>query len=156
MQTKTTPVLLFMVDISGYTPFMLEHEKALVHGQMIIGGLLETLMRHIDHPLKVVEVQGDALFVYAPRSSVEGAGERRARHLVAVLLNLFQTFRRRLAELSAYSVCRCSACTSLGKLKLKIVAHGGEVLLNRVGDFATLSGLDVMSRKESKNTTSAP
>lgn len=144
METRTTPVVLLLADISGYTQFMLSHEKALAHSQMIIGGLMETLMRQIDHPLKIVELEGDALFLYAPKVGDAAAWERRSQHLVERIHRLFRAFRRRLAELAAYSVCRCDACSHLEKLKLKVVAHSGEVLLNRVGEFSVLSGLDVI------------
>ena len=47
METKTTPVVLLLADISGYTQFMLSHHKAPIHGQMIIAGLFETLIRNL-------------------------------------------------------------------------------------------------------------
>ncbi len=123
---------------------MLTHEKAPAHSQMIIGGLLETLMRQIDHPLKVVEVEGDALFMYAPKTDDAEAWSRRSQHLAKVVLKLFDAFQARLAELGAYSVCRCGACANLRHLTLKVVAHSGTALLNRVGDFSLLSGVDVI------------
>jgi 2-polyprenyl-3-methyl-5-hydroxy-6-metoxy-1,4-benzoquinol methylase len=145
MQRETTPVILLLADISGYTRFMLSHAKAPVHGQMIIGGLMEALMRQVDRPLRIVELEGDALFLYAPRASDPSAWERRSRHLSDLILRMFKTFDRRKAELAAYSVCRCAACANLGKLKLKIVAHSGEALLNRVGEFSVVSGIDVIT-----------
>ena len=45
MQAQPTPVVLFSADISGYPQFMLSHEKALAHSQMIIGELMETLIK---------------------------------------------------------------------------------------------------------------
>ena len=145
MHTQTTPVMLFLADISGYTPFMLSHRKAPVHGQMIISGLMETLMRQVDHPLKIVELEGDALFLYAMKPSDAAAWDKRGRHLWDVLLRLFDTFDRRRAELAAYSVCRCGACANLQALQLKIVAHSGTALLNQVGEFSVLSGIDVIA-----------
>ena len=145
METKTTPVVLLLADISGYTQFMLSHHKAPIHGQMIIAGLFETLMRQIDHPVKIVELEGDALFLYAPKTSDEATWERRSTHLVDLVLKLFEAFRTRLAELKAYSVCRCGACANLSELKLKVVAHSGEALRNQVGEFSVLSGVDVIT-----------
>jgi hypothetical protein len=139
------PVVLFPADISGYTQFMLSHRKAPVHSQMIIAGLFETLMRQIDHPLKIVELEGDALFLYAPKTGDDASWERRSAHLVDLVLRLFETFRMRLAELKAYSVCRCGACANASELKLKVVAHSGEVLQNQIGEFSVLSGVDVIT-----------
>lgn len=145
MQTATTPVMLFLADISGYTKFMLEHEKALAHSQMIITGLMETLMKQIDHPLRIVELQGDALFLYSRKTTDAAMWEPRRQRVLESLLRLFDTFRRRRAELAAYSVCRCQACANMGDLKLKLVAHSGEALMNRVGEFSVLSGIDVIT-----------
>ena len=128
-----------------YTKFMLSHEKSVTHSQMIIGGLMETLMKQIDHPLKIVELEGDALFLYSPKTSDSSLWDSRSHRLMKSLLRLFDIFRHRRAELAAYSVCRCEACANLGELKLKVVAHSGEALLNQVGDFSVLSGVDVIT-----------
>jgi arsenite methyltransferase len=145
MDSKTTPVILLLADISGYTQFMLSHQKSLVHGQMIISGLFETLMRQIDHPLKIVELEGDALFLYARKTSEATTWKRRSAHLVDRIMKLFLVFQRRRAELQAYSVCRCGACSNLHQLNLKVVAHSGEALFNQVGEFSVLSGVDVIT-----------
>lgn len=145
METKTTPVILFLADITGYTRFMLSHQKATVHSQMIVGGLMETLMQQIDRPLRIVELEGDALFLYAAKTIDAESWEKRSRHLVDRVLRLFTVFDRRKAELAAYSVCRCPACANLMDLRLKVVAHSGEALLNRVGHFSVLSGVDVIT-----------
>ncbi len=130
MQVQPTPVVLLLADISGYTGFMLSHEKALAHSQMIIGELMESLIREIEFPL---ELEGDALFMYSPKTATAEAWEGRSRRLVERVLRLFQVFGRRVAEIEAYSVCRCPACANLKKLKLKVVAHSGEGLLTKVG-----------------------
>lgn len=133
MQVQPTPVVLLLADISGYTGFMLSHEKALAHSQMIIGELMESLIREIEFPLELVELEGDALFMYSPKTATAEAWEGRSRRLVERVLRLFQVFGRRVAEIEAYSVCRCPACANLKKLKLKVVAHSGEGLLTKVG-----------------------
>ena len=61
VEATTQPVLLMLVDISGYTKFMISHDKELRHSQMIIGALLESLMEQVDVPLRVSNVEGDAL-----------------------------------------------------------------------------------------------
>jgi len=145
MPSGSTPVVLFVADISGYTPFMLSHAKAPVHGQMIIGELMETLMREVDRPLEVVELEGDALFMSASRASDPEAWRRRSRHLSDRVLRLFRSFDRRKAELAAYSICRCGACANLKALRLKIVAHSGAAIRSEVGGFSVLSGVDVIT-----------
>ena len=73
-------VVLVIADISGYTDFMLSHEKSLAHSQMIIGELLGLLVSEIGPPLEMVELEGDAVFMYARRSDLDanGAGAKKA------------------------------------------------------------------------------
>jgi 2-polyprenyl-3-methyl-5-hydroxy-6-metoxy-1,4-benzoquinol methylase len=156
MEPQTKPVLLFLADISGYTRFMLSHEKALAHSQMIIGELLETLIRQIDLPLKVAELEGDAIFMYSLKTADGETWRRRSPRLVKRMLGLFEIFGQRVVELGAYSVCRCPACSQIDQLRLKIVAHSGEALFTRVGGFPVVSGLDVITvHKLLKNSVDA-
>lgn len=141
----TQKVVLMLVDISGYTRFMVSHEKELRHSQTIIGELLETLMHQVDVPLRISRIEGDALFLYAIKSGDDEVWRRRSSSLVRRLLGLFQVFEERLAEIGAYSVCKCDACATVGNLKVKIIAHSGEALLTQVGEYPTLSGVDVIT-----------
>jgi arsenite methyltransferase len=141
----TQPVLLMLADISGYTQFMVQHDKALRHSQTIVGELLESLIRQVDVPLRISAVEGDALFLYAIKSGDGDVWRRRGASLVDRLRNLFRTFSQRLVEIGAYSVCNCDACRIVGDLKLKIVAHSGEALFTQVGQYPTLSGPDVIT-----------
>jgi arsenite methyltransferase len=145
VEAETHPVLLMLVDISGYTQFMVSHDKELRHSQTIIGELLGSLMHQVDVPLRISAIEGDALFLYAIKSGEEEVWRRRSSNLVERLLALFEVFGERLAEIGAYSVCKCDACVEVGDLKLKIIAHSGEALLAHVGEYPTLSGVDVIT-----------
>ncbi len=145
VETEAQPVLLMLVDISGYTNFMVSHDKELRHSQMIVGELLESLIGQVDVPLRVSEIEGDALFLYAVKSGDEEVWRRRSANLVERLLALFDVFAERLVEIGAYSVCKCDACVEVGDLKLKIIVHSGEALLTQVGQHPTLSGVDVIT-----------
>jgi 2-polyprenyl-3-methyl-5-hydroxy-6-metoxy-1,4-benzoquinol methylase len=112
---------------------------------MIVGALLESLLGEVDVPLRVSRIEGDALFLYAVKSSDEEVWRRRSADLVERLLALFEVFAERLVEVGAYSVCKCDACAEVGDLKLKIIAHSGEALLTSVGEYPTLSGVDVIT-----------
>jgi len=138
-------VVLLIADISGYTQFMLSHRKALAHSQMIVAGLMETLMAQAEPPLRIVELEGDAVFLYADRTDDEASWSEKSAYLVDRIQRFFEVFDHRLAELAAYSICRCDACANLQQLELKVVAHAGEALLNQVGDFSVLSGVDVIA-----------
>lgn len=145
VEAEAQPVLLMLVDISGYTRFMVSHDKELRHSSMIVGALLESLLDQVDVPLRVSRIEGDALFLYAVKSSDEEVWRRQSADLVERLLALFDVFAERLVEVGAYSVCKCDACAEVGDLKLKIIAHSGEALLTSVGEHPTLSGVDVIT-----------
>ncbi|MGI9627152.1 MAG: DUF2652 domain-containing protein, partial [Longimicrobiales bacterium] len=144
MTGEARQVVLLLADISGYTRFMVAHEKTLRHSQTIIGALLESLMEQVGPPLNVGEVQGDALFMYAFKNDDGDDWSRQGSRLMTRVLGLFDVFAQRLAQIGAYSVCRCEACANMNKLQLKVIAHSGEALLNKVGEFTVLSGVDVI------------
>ena len=152
------PVVLVLADISGYTKFLVSHDdKASRHSDMIIRELLETLLRQVDVPLEVSSVEGDALFLYAVRAGDETVWRRRSRNLVARFVEMFNQFGTRLAEIGAYSVCMCSACANVGNLELKIIVHVGEALFTQVGQYPTLSGVDVITvHRLAKNSIPEP
>lgn len=155
VDTRTHPVLMMLVDISGYTKFMVEHDKELRHSQTIIKELLETLIHEVDVPLRVSSIEGDALFLYAIRSGDDDVWARRGADLLQRSISMFGVFAQRLVEIGAYSVCACGACRTVGNLKLKIIAHSGEAIFTSVGEYPTLSGVDVITlHRLAKNTTS--
>ena len=70
--TPQRGVFLIITDISGYTSFMVAHRTALVHGQLIISELTKAIIKHVEIPLEISKLEGDAVFLYAvvddPRS----------------------------------------------------------------------------------------
>lgn len=144
-EAGTQPVLLLLVDISGYTRFMVRHEKELRHSETIVRELLESLIRRVDVPLRISAIEGDALFLYAVKSGDGEVWARRGASLLERLIGLFQAFAQRLVEIGAYSVCNCEACRSVGDMNLKVIAHSGEAVFSQVGGYTTLSGPDVIT-----------
>jgi Protein of unknown function (DUF2652) len=61
-----TRALLLVADISGFTNFMKLHAVSTSHAQQIIVRLLKAIMNVAQPPLKVAEIEGDAVFFYAP------------------------------------------------------------------------------------------
>ncbi|MDH3252956.1 MAG: DUF2652 domain-containing protein, partial [Ignavibacteria bacterium] len=60
-----TKALLLMADISGFTKFMKLHAVSTSHAQQIIVRLLKVIIKAAKPPLKVAEIEGDAVFFYA-------------------------------------------------------------------------------------------
>src|SRR5947209_17446930 len=57
--------LLLIADIAGYTRFMEFHRSDLAHAQDIVARLLEAMI-DASPTLELVEVEGDAAFMYRP------------------------------------------------------------------------------------------
>ena len=78
--STTQPVLLMLVDISGYTRFMVEHEKEVRHSQTIIGELLESL-RFLIQETVALDVGDDRLIARRlnPFERVAHCSSRRER-----------------------------------------------------------------------------
>ncbi len=148
MQTTTATeknVILILADISGYTQFMLANQQSVTHAQMIITGLLQTIISQVEIPLEVSKIEGDAVFLYAVKEKDERSWDEIKHKISDKLISFFKTFSAKLEELSASLMCQCGACENIHKLKLKIVAHSGRALFYMLGNFCELSGVDVIA-----------
>ncbi len=143
-ETRTEQVVLILADISGYTRFMLASQEALVHGQQVITELLESIIREVEIPLKVKEIEGDAVFLYAVKPDDDAAWEEVRRMIGRKLISFFEAFARTIVWASESTLCPCAVCKNFDQLKLKIVVHSGEALFHRVGEFSDISGVDVI------------
>jgi arsenite methyltransferase len=136
-------VVLVIADISGYTRFMLSHQKALAHSHMVIQTLLNTITAQAEFPLEVNKLEGDAVLMFA-RKDGERASVELGRALGARLTHLFEQFAVAVENLASTSICKCEACSNIGKLRLKIVAHSGEAMVSKFGNLTELTGVDVI------------
>ena len=88
--------LLLIADIGGYTRFMKLHRLSLAHSQDIIARLLEAVVDAAP-PLELVEIEGDAAFLYLPQG--EGDDEAAAKAAEAVALAMHRAFHERRQEI---------------------------------------------------------
>jgi len=113
---------LLIADISGFTSFIAGTE--LDHGQAIVRQVLERLVHCLAPTMRLCEVEGDAVFVYAPDTEVS-RGE-----LVAELVeSTYAAFRDQQRTMLHNATCPCRACRHIGDLDLKFVIHHGEFVL---------------------------
>ena len=141
--TPERDVFLIITDISGYTPFMVAHRTALVHGQLIISELTKAIIKQVEIPLEISKLEGDAVFLYAvvdEPNSKDDVPQQIGRKLRVFL----KAFSDKLQELSQSNTCPCGACTNINKLNLKIVVHSGRAFFYELGRFQELSGVDVI------------
>jgi hypothetical protein len=128
---------LVLADISGFTAFVTATE--LEHGAQITGALLETVMTRLAPPLEIQEIEGDAVFAIGSDRAVPDAAA-----LPEVLVEAFRAFKRQQEELAQDEACRCSACRRTADLDLKLIAHHGSFVRQRVGGRWRVAGQDVI------------
>jgi len=134
-------VFLAILDISGYTKFIKAHKISLIHAERIIDGLIESVIDASRFPLVLHELEGDAVTFYA----LSDGSPEMARNVCSQALHCVAAFRKREAELvGECMLCKCDACTTVGRLKLKAVLHHGEAVFSQVKQFTKLSGEDMI------------
>lgn len=111
--------LFFIPDISGYTNFIQTTE--IEHSQHVIAELLEVLIDANIENLQLAEIEGDALFFY--KENEIPSQER----LLAQIERMFKAFYNHLKLLETNRICPCNACATAPNLKLKIIAHCGDL-----------------------------
>lgn len=144
MQPGTCYALLVLADISGFTSFMKLHAITVTHAKQIIVKLLESIVTTAMPPLKLIEIEGDAVFFYAACYQDE---TELGQYLAAVktqIIGFFRAFYQTLFELSDLQLCICDACANVKNLRLKVVLHAGEVAVEHIRSFEKLFGLDVI------------
>ena len=145
--------LLLLADIAGYTKFMRLHRLNLAHAQEITQRLLESMLEAVP-ALRLVEVEGDALFLSAPQDEL-GELDDTSGWLPSALA-MYQAFHVQQQWMVAHNLCTCDACLQIGKLHVKFVAHLGEVAPQRIRDTEKLVGIDVIAvHRMLKNTVPA-
>src|SRR5215813_5047579 len=115
-------VILLIADISGYTKFMLSHQKALAHSHMVIQALLNTITAQAEPPLEVSKLEGDAVLMFARKDDTRTPAEL-AQLLGHRIEHLFEQFGVAVDNLAETSICKCDACANIAGLRLKLIAH---------------------------------
>lgn len=127
--------LYFMPDISGFTNFVTSTE--IEHSKHIISELLEILIDSNVIGLKLVEIEGDALFMYTtdfPEFS----------DLVEQSKKMLDAFSQHIQRYNTSRICECGACVSAQDLQVKFLIHYGEISFMRVKDIVKPYGADVI------------
>ena len=134
--------LLLLADIAGYTEFMRLHRLNLAHSQEITRRLLESMLDAVP-ALRLVEVEGDALFLAAPQDAPEQSGA--SSGWLPSALAMYQAFHTKQQWMVAHNLCVCDACRRIGSLHVKFVAHLGEVVPQKIRHTEKLVGVDVIA-----------
>src|SRR6059036_3106847 len=151
MLSQPESACLVIADISGYTGFLAGAE--LDHAQDILADLMGIVVGALRPQFRLAKLEGDAAFAYALTDAVDGP------RLQDTIERCYFAFRRRLRDVGQASTCECNACILVPRLDLpdhlpvvsndlqvepgnacilvprldlKVVAHYGQVIRQRI------------------------
>ena len=128
---------LVLADISGYTAFLTGNE--LEHANAIIEELSREIVASLGQALRVVKLEGDAVFCYALEEAF-ASPER----ILEAMEACYCRFADHQLDMQRQTTCTCSACSEISTLDLKLLAHYGEFVQQRIGQAEDLAGPDVI------------
>ena len=132
--------LLVIADIGGYTEYMRTHRMSLAHAEVNTARLLEKVIDAVPE-FDLIEIEGDAAFLSREADGLDSAATLATVTEAAVAMHRAFHEQRRLIELN---MCPCGSCTQTSELKLKFVAHVGEVATQTIKRRRKLVGIDVI------------
>ena len=136
----TRRALLLIADIGGYTEYMQFHRSVLGHAEAATTRMLDRIV-DAANGFRLVEIEGDAAFLDRDAGTLTGPAALAAvTDAVVAMHRAFHT-ERRFIELN---MCPCGSCKQTNGLKLKFVAHVGEVATQTIRRRDKLVGLDVI------------
>lgn len=144
MNLNQNKIILLIADISGYTNFMLANRNTISKSQKIIIELINTIIKHLELPLEVSKIEGDAVLLYAIKSEDEEKWEETKKEIGEKLINFFDVFSLKIEELKNSILCKDDVCIAIESLKLKVFVHTGHAEIINIGNFTELSGIDVI------------
>jgi uncharacterized protein YndB with AHSA1/START domain len=101
--------------------------------------LLNLILDSLQPPLKLVKLEGDALFYYAL-----GTAFLDNTRLFDVLEACYFAFADGIVAMHRATTCQCAACRAIPTLDLKFFAHYGSFLVQRLAGVEDLAGPDVI------------
>jgi len=128
---------LVLADITGYTSFLTRTELEHAHG--IVAELTTLVIARLAAPLRFVELEGDAVFAYAPAAAFDDA-----ERLIDMMEACYVAFRLRLEEMRLATTCTCTACALMSALDLKFIGHLGSFVLQQTPHGTKPMGPDVI------------
>ncbi|WP_029432260.1 DUF2652 domain-containing protein [Blastococcus sp. URHD0036] len=136
----TRRAVLLIADIGGYTEYMQFHRSMLGHAEAATRRLLDKVVGAA-RGFELIEIEGDAAFLSRDAEGLDGAATLSAVTRAAVAMHRAFHDQRRLIELN---MCPCGSCTKTSGLKLKFVAHVGDVATQTIRRRKKLVGMDVI------------
>ncbi len=136
----TRRALLLIADIGGYTEYMQFHRSMLGHAEAATRRMLDKIV-DAARDFDLIEIEGDAAFLSRDADELDGPATLSAITRAAVAMHRAFHAERRFVELN---ICPCRSCTQTSALKLKFVAHVGDVATQTIKRRKKLVGMDVI------------
>ena len=144
--------VLLIADIGGYTRFMTVHRINLAHAQEVVARLLESIIDAAGD-FKLAKLEGDAAFFYSPLRGWPADVSALGRQVA----DIRRAFVAEKQDMTVNRLCTCDSCMKVPDLKLKFVAHVGEVAEQRVAGLRELAGVSVITvHRMLKNNVPVP
>ncbi|HEY6800731.1 MAG TPA: DUF2652 domain-containing protein, partial [Agromyces sp.] len=89
----------------------------------------------------LIEIEGDAAFL--ARQTDEGENDTVIAEVLGAAVSMHQAFHLERQYVAA-NLCPCTGCKGAADLKLKFVAHVGDVAIQTIRDRIKLVGIDVI------------
>src|SRR3954447_14074283 len=132
--------LLLIADIGGYTEYMRAHRMSLAHAEINTARLLEAVIDAAGD-FELIEIEGDAAFL--SRQADAADGDALVAAMSDAVVGMHRAFHRERRYVAS-NLCPCDGCAQAENLKLKFVAHIGEVATQTIRDRRKLVGIDVI------------
>jgi hypothetical protein len=132
--------VLLIADIGGYTDYMSSHRMSLAHAEVNTARMLEKMIDAAPG-YDLIEIEGDAAFL----SRQAGADENGTAivDILQVAASMHRAFHEERQYVTA-NLCPCAGCKGAADLKLKFVAHIGDVATQTIRERIKLVGIDVI------------
>src|SRR5262245_7714275 len=131
--------LLLIADIGGYTEYMGSHRMSLAHAEVTTARLLDRVIDAVPE-FELIEIEGDAAFLSRGADAANEPALAATARAAAAMHRAFHIERQHVVT----NLCPCDFCAQADNLKLKFVAHIGEVATQTVRERRTLVGIDVI------------
>lgn len=144
--------LLLIADIGGYTDYMRSHRMSLAHAEVNTGRLLGKVVDAAPG-FDLIEIEGDAAFLSRRADTDEEAMLGLTLQAAMAMHRAFHLERQYVAT----NLCPCNGCDQANNLKLKFVAHVGDVATQTIRQHRKLVGIDViLVHRLLKNSVGVP
>ena len=132
--------VLLIADIGGYTDYMSTHRMSLAHAEVNTARMLEKMIDAAPG-FELIEIEGDAAFL--SRQADGGDADAEITQILEAATAMHRAFHLERSYVAA-NLCPCAGCKEAAQLKLKFVAHVGDVATQAIRERIKLVGIDVI------------